>query len=108
MFSEDLLRKAEAMLWRESAIMAMALKKIFLRQLNLRKNQTNWAVRGAHYITSIGYEVLWNQDGDKVSIWAHTGGTAGFPKTVLLADKAYNVVAMQYKMSMAHRRGKIF
>ena len=53
-------------------------------------------------------DVQWNRDGGNVSIWAHTGGTTGFSKTVLLTDKAYNAVAMQYKMSMAHRRGEVF
>lgn len=43
-----------------------------------------------------------------VSIWAHTSGTTGFPKTVLLTDKAYNAVAMQYMKSMKHQRGEIF
>lgn len=47
-------------------------------------------------------------DRNSVSIWAHTGGTTGFPKTVLLTDKAYNAVAMQYMKSMAHKRGEVF
>ena len=45
---------------------------------------------------------------DTVSIWAHTGGTTGFPKTVLLTDKAYNSVVMQYMQSMRHKRGEVF
>lgn len=45
---------------------------------------------------------------DTVSIWAHTGGTTGFPKTVLLTDKAYNTVVMQYMQSMKHKRGEVF
>lgn len=50
----------------------------------------------------------YSHDCDSVSIWAHTGGTTGFPKTVLLTDKAYNAVAMQYMKSMAHNRKDIF
>ncbi len=53
-------------------------------------------------------EAEWNHDSQRISIWAHTGGTTGFPKTVLLTDQAYNAVAMQYKMSMAHQRGEVF
>ncbi len=48
------------------------------------------------------------RDCDTVSIWAHTSGTTGFPKTVLLTDRAYNTVAMQYMKSIAHHRGEVF
>lgn len=47
-------------------------------------------------------------DCNSISIWAHTGGTTGFPKTVLLTDKAYNSVAMQYMKSMPHSRKDVF
>jgi len=52
--------------------------------------------------------VEWSHDCNSISIWAHTGGTTGFPKTVLLTDKAYNAVAMQYMKSMAHNRKDVF
>ncbi len=45
---------------------------------------------------------------ETVGVWAHTSGTTGFPKTVLLTDKAYNAVAMQYMKSMRHERGEVF
>ena len=45
---------------------------------------------------------------DSVSVWAHTGGTTGFPKTVLHTDKAYNAVAMQYKQCFGAKRGEVF
>lgn len=45
---------------------------------------------------------------DSVSVWAHTGGTTGLPKTVLHTDKAYNAVAMQYKQCFGAKRGEIF
>lgn len=47
-------------------------------------------------------------DSDSISIWGHTGGTTGVPKTVLLTNKAYNTVAMQYMKSMTYRRGQVF
>ncbi len=43
-----------------------------------------------------------------VSIYAHTTGTTGFPKTVLHTDFAYNAVASQYETSFPHERGEIF
>lgn len=45
---------------------------------------------------------------NETKIWAHTVGTTGFPKTVLLTDKAYNAVAMQYMKSMSYERGQVF
>ena len=45
---------------------------------------------------------------DSVGVWTHTGGTTGFPKTVLHTDKAYNAVAMQYKHCFGAKRGEVF
>lgn len=42
------------------------------------------------------------------SIWGHTSGTIGFPKTVLLSNKGYNEVVMQYLNSIPHKKGEIF
>lgn len=53
-------------------------------------------------------DFIQNRGSDTVSIWAHTGGTTGFPKTVLLTDRAYNAVAMQYMKSMEYQRGEVF
>ena len=50
----------------------------------------------------------WSHDCNSISVWAHTGGTTGFPKTVLLTDKAYNAVAMQYMESLTHNRKDVF
>lgn len=47
-------------------------------------------------------------DGNRVSVWAHTGGTTGFPKTVLHKDNSYNAVVLQYMNSMEHKRGEVF
>ncbi len=49
-----------------------------------------------------------SHDCNSTSIWGHTGGTTGVPKTVLLTDKAYNTVAMQYMKSMSYQRGQVF
>lgn len=38
---------------------------------------------------------------------AHTGGTTGFPKTVLLEDKALNSVAAAYNVTVRHERGEV-
>jgi len=39
---------------------------------------------------------------------AHTGGTTGFPKSVLLNDNSFNVVTQNYITSMPHQRGEVF
>ena len=44
----------------------------------------------------------------EVSIYAHTSGTTGFPKTVLHTDYAYNAVAKQYSLCFKHDRNEIF
>ena len=43
-----------------------------------------------------------------VSIYAHTSGTTGFPKTVMHTDYAYNAVAKQYNLCFKHDRSEIF
>lgn len=44
----------------------------------------------------------------KLGFLAHTGGTTGFPKSVLISDKAMNAVAHQYNLCMNHERGQVF
>ncbi|MCR5322384.1 MAG: fatty acid--CoA ligase family protein [Lachnospiraceae bacterium] len=39
---------------------------------------------------------------------AHTGGTTGFPKAVMLSDKAMNAVASQYINVSGIKRGEVF
>ena len=39
---------------------------------------------------------------------AHTGGTTGTPKSVLLNDIAFNTVTNSYILSMPHQRGEVF
>ena len=48
------------------------------------------------------------KDANTVGVIAHTSGTTGFPKSVLLSDNSLNAVAYQYKMCMAHKRQEIF
>lgn len=43
-----------------------------------------------------------------VSIYAHTTGTTGFPKTVMHTDFAYNAVSSQYETSFPQERGEVF
>lgn len=44
----------------------------------------------------------------KVCYLAHTGGTTGFPKSVLLSDNDFNVIVQTYLSSMPHKRGEVF
>ncbi|MCQ2487058.1 MAG: acyl--CoA ligase [Clostridia bacterium] len=50
----------------------------------------------------------YKKDPQSVAIYAHTGGTTGFPKTVLLSDKAMNSVAHQYRCIMPHGENPTF
>ena len=50
----------------------------------------------------------YKKNGETVGVMAHTGGTTGFPKTVLLADNALNTVACHYKYGMKHEKGDVF
>ena len=45
---------------------------------------------------------------DNIAVWAHTSGTTGMPKTVLLTNKGYNTVALQYKLCMPSKRQSVF
>lgn len=41
-------------------------------------------------------EIQYQKDPDTPALLAHTGGTTGFPKAVMLSDNAMNAVAFQY------------
>lgn len=45
---------------------------------------------------------------DKTCVIAHTGGTTGDPKGVLLSDKAINTVALQFGNSSEHYRKEVY
>lgn len=45
---------------------------------------------------------------DDVCFYGHTGGTTGFPKTVLLQNKAFNTVAQNYVQCFEHEVGDPF
>ena len=49
--------------------------------------------------------VNYKKDPYSVAVHAHTGGTTGFPKTVLLTDYAYNAVAAVYRKYMPKSHG---
>lgn len=42
---------------------------------------------------------------EDICFYGHTGGTTGFPKTVLLQNKAFNAVAQNYLLCMDHNIG---
>lgn len=50
----------------------------------------------------------YKKDSREVCAWAHTGGTTGFPKTVLLSDHAMNAIACQYIQCYEHKRQEVF
>lgn len=52
--------------------------------------------------------ILCKKDSKEVCAWVHTGGTTGFPKTVLLSDNSMNAIACQYIQCYEHKRQEVF
>lgn len=52
--------------------------------------------------------ISYKKDPYSVCFLAHTGGTTGFPKSVLLNDYQMNAVAHQYKLCFEYERKKVF
>lgn len=50
-------------------------------------------------------DITYQKDPDTAALLAHTGGTTGFPKSVVLSDNALNAVAYQYH-SFIHPKPK--
>ena len=48
-----------------------------------------------------------NGDSEDVAIVGHTGGTTGFPKSVLLTNKAINSIAFQYLKAYKYNRQEV-
>ena len=84
--------------------------KVKFRKANLSRSNSGNAIMWKDFLKSAKSVHLPSRAAseDGVSIWAHTGGTTGFPKTVLLTDKAYNSVALQYMKTMKYERGEVF
>ena len=84
--------------------------KMKMPQIGTSYLSDNRIIQWANFLKFANHvsDIECKHDSNFVSIWAHTGGTTGFPKTVLHTDKAYNAVAMQYMKSMSHRRGEVF
>lgn len=61
-----------------------------------------------HVSNAESIKLDYKKDGETVGVMAHTGGTTGFPKSVLLADNALNTVACHYKHGMKHKKGDVF
>jgi len=49
-----------------------------------------------------------NECPDDICYYGHTGGTTGFPKSVLLTNKAFNLVAWQYVHQLEKENGDVF
>lgn len=92
-----------------SKIRGMAKMKFFKFRNTIRKDRRIifWKKFLAKAIKSTDNTVYGRAHGT-ASIWGHTSGTTGFPKTVLLTDKAYNTIVMQYMKSMKYERGEVF
>jgi len=53
-------------------------------------------------------ENIENECPDDIFFYGHTGGTTGFPKTVLLTNKSFNLVAWQYVHQLQKESGDVF
>lgn len=51
-------------------------------------------------------EITYKKNSEEMCILAHTGGTTGTPKAVMLSDKAMNAVAGYYKQCFNYTRGE--
>ena len=54
--------------------------------------------------------IAWSKDKYKsdVCFYGHTGGTTGFPKSVILTNRSFNSVAWQYISTFPHDKGEVF
>lgn len=50
----------------------------------------------------------YKKDAHTACYLAHTSGTTGVPKSVLLNDIAFNAVTQDYMLNMPHKRGEVF
>lgn len=53
-------------------------------------------------------EITFRKSAETLCCLAHTGGTTGFPKTVLINDRALNIVVQQYDKTVVHERQQVF
>lgn len=53
-------------------------------------------------------EIKYRKDPHKMCVLAHTGGTTGEPKAVMVDDKAMNAVAAYYKNCFHYTRGEVW
>ena len=53
----------------------------------------------------LGVEINEHECPDDICFYGHTGGTTGFPKTVLLQNKSFNVIASNYLQYFDHQVG---
>lgn len=82
-----------------------------MRKLNKEFLHDDVVVEWRDFLASakrIKEDITCKKDADSLGLLAHTGGTTGFPKSVLLSDNALNAVACQYKLCMEHKRGEVF
>ncbi len=55
-----------------------------------------------------GKTIAKRKNPDEMCLLAHTGGTTGEPKAVMLSDRAMNAVVFQYILTSGIKRGEVF
>ena len=90
--------------------MPLPTKAVF--KLKTRKNAVvpNGALTWKRFLALADKEMqgFYEKDPHTLCFLAHTGGTTGFPKSVMLSDIAFNTVTQNYVLSMPHKRGEVF
>ena len=83
-------------------------------QMKMRKMDKSWVLDSIvmqwnDFLTSAEGQpdFTYEKDCNSVCCLAHTGGTTGFPKTVLISDQAMNILAQQYDNTIIHKRQQV-
>ncbi|MBQ6332210.1 MAG: acyl--CoA ligase [Clostridia bacterium] len=89
------------------------LTKMVFRQktkkaIRFAREETSITVWGEFIKQETVSNSIYHKDASSPCYLAHTGGTTGIPKGVLLNDLAFNAVTQTYILSMPHKRGETF
>ena len=89
------------------------LTKIVFRQktkkaIHFARKETSITEWGSFIKQGTVNSLIYHKNASAPCYLAHTGGTTGIPKGVLLNDLAFNAVTQTYVLSMPHKRGETF
>ena len=81
-----------------------------MRKFNKTFLKDDIVIKWSSFIDNINNMKLskYTKNFNTVCVYGHTGGTTGFPKTVLLNDISVNAIAHQYYLTFQRERGDRF